>query len=514
MRFIVIILGLAIASWTNAQMNPQSKAITKSFFPDPEVEMTTPAFLKQKGFTTYDEMLTFISTLQSKHSEVVSIRYIGQSQLGVKIPLVHIERKNNVKRKVKVWLQGAIHGDEPASTEAMLFLMDKLLNDKQYSSLLENLIIEIVPMANIDGSAKHERVSANGLDLNRDQTKLMAPESRYLKQAFSDFGAEVALDIHEYMPYRKDYQQFGDFGVVPHYDVMLMYSGNLNVPTNLRDFTKNVFVDNCLQVLDENKLSHIDYFSTDKVRGEIQIRQGSLSARSSATSFALSNAVSSLIEIRGGNLGRTSLKRRVYTGFVVALSYIKTASSRVDDVKDNIAMAIAQPNKQLVVTSRTPKLVQNIDFIDLESNKVKPFEVNLYNAWNAQPDLIRTRPTAYILLPSQLVLVEKLKVLGLQVDVLKQEKVVDVEVFVISEYEQDETKTEQVYRQNVKTSIKQEQRTIPAGSFVVSMNQPKSNLAIEVFEPEAPNSFVSFAVLKVELNQELPIYRYLLKDNL
>jgi len=46
------------------------------------------------------------------------------------------------------------------------------------------------------------------------------------------------------------------------------------------------------------------------------------------------------------------------------------------------------------------------------------------------------------------------------------------------------------------------------------MNQPKSNLAVEVLEPEAPNSFVSFSVLKTELNQELPIYRYLAKTTL
>ena len=39
------------------------------------------------------------------------------------------------------------------------------------------------------------------------------------------------------------------------------------------------------------------------------------------------------------------------------------------------------------------------------------------------------------------------------------------------------------------------------------MNQKRANLIIEILEPEAPNSFVSFGVLETKLNQELPIYR-------
>jgi hypothetical protein len=39
------------------------------------------------------------------------------------------------------------------------------------------------------------------------------------------------------------------------------------------------------------------------------------------------------------------------------------------------------------------------------------------------------------------------------------------------------------------------------------MQQRRSNIVAEVLEPEAPNSFVSFGVLKTEKNQRLPIYR-------
>jgi hypothetical protein len=39
-------------------------------------------------------------------------------------------------------------------------------------------------------------------------------------------------------------------------------------------------------------------------------------------------------------------------------------------------------------------------------------------------------------------------------------------------------------------------------------------LAVEVLEPEAPNSFISFGVLETTLNAVLPIYRYLKTEKL
>lgn len=512
MKIFVLILLSAFTFCCKAQMNPQPKKMTEKFFIDPEIEINTPTFLKKTGFTNYQELISYINALKSKHEDLVTISYIGTSQKGKQIPMIRLIKKNGIDDKVRVWFQGCLHGDEPASTEGMLFLMDKILNEEQYSYLLEKLDICIVPMANIDGNEKLERLVANGLDLNRDQTKLMAPESRFLKQAFSDFDAEVAVDFHEYQPFRRDYQQFGNFGITPHYDVMFMYSGNLNVPNILREYTKELFVNNAQKVLDSNKLTYHDYFTSEKVLGEIQIRQGSISARSSATSYALSNAISGLIEIRGGDLGRTSLKRRVYSTFLVAISYLKTAYDNAPNVKAKINNAVQNPNNQVVIKSKTTSSNEKLKVIDVETNNLIEIEVNLFDAWKTIPTLIRNRPTAYILLPTQETLVERIKILGIQVQQLKSNIDIEVENFIIDEYKKDAVKTEGVFRQEVSAKTAVVRRNFPAGSFVVYMNQKKSNLAIEVFEPEAPNSFVSFSVLETDLNQELPIYRYLSKN--
>lgn len=497
-----------------AQMNPQTNKMTETYFSDPAIEINTPTFLKKKGFTNYDELISFINDKQSKHSDIMTLSYIGKSQRGKQIPMIRLLKQNNNPKKIKVWLQACLHGDEPVSTEGILFLLDKLLNDPEYGYLLDKLEISIIPMANIDGNEKQDRVAANGLDLNRDQTKLMAPESNFLKKAFSDFNAEVALDFHEYQPFRKDYLQLSTYGITPFYDVMFMYSSNLNVPKNLRDYTKTRFVENAAKLLDDNKLSHHDYFTSDKILGELQISQGSVSARSSATSYALTNAISSLIEIRGGGLGRTSLKRRVYSTFLVASSYLKTAYDNLEEVKTEIKTAVDNPNAEVVVKSKSPVSKQMLNVIDLETNKQIEVEVNLADASKVTATLSRTRPTAYILPPTMEVLAGKLKILGIQIQQLTAPIEVEVENYIVTEYQKDAEETENVFRQDVRTKTVMVKRSFPVGSYVIYMNQPKSNLAIEVLEPEAPNSFVSFSVLHTEKNQELPIYRYLAKTTL
>lgn len=515
MKKLIIIFLCIMSVCCKAQSNRQDTKVTEKFFPDPQIEINTPAFQKKKGFTSYQEMMTFVNTQLSKHSDVMNLSFIGKSQKGKEIPLIVLNCKsNNAESKIKVWIQASLHGDEPGSTEGVLYLLDKLLNDSTCSYLLNKLEISIIPMANIDGSEMLDRTAANGLDLNRDQTKLMIPESNILKKTFSDFNADVAIDFHEYQPYRKDYSQFSTYGVVPGFDAMFMYSGNLNVPKNLRDYTKSKFVNNAAKLLDENHLTHHDYFTTDKVLGAVQINQGSASARSSATSYALANTISSLIEIRGVGIGRTSLKRRVQSIFLIAYSYMKTAYDNADEVKAVINQAVDYPNPEVVAKSTIPVEKEKLKMIDLDTNKEIEVEVNLGNAWKSKAIITRKRPSAYILLPDQQALIEKLKILGLQVTELKKSTELEVENYIISDYQKDSEKDEGVYRQEVTAKTQTVTRSFPAGTFVVSLNQRKSNLAVEVLEPETPNSFVSFSILKTDINKELPVYRYLGNSNL
>ena len=246
----ILIFNFLVVS---AQLNQEPKKITKKFFSElNNLENITPALKKKKGFTNYQELLTYIDEKVEKFPEIVSSNFIGESQRGKKIPIIYIKNKNNNdEKKLKVWMQGGLHGNEPASTESLLYLIHLILEDADYKYLLDKIELAILPMANIDGFLKNDRYAANGLDLNRDHTKMMAPETKASKKVFAEFDPHIALDFHEYRPFRKDFAQLSSYGIANPYDVMFLHTGNLNVPENIRVIIDTLFVKNAKISLDK-----------------------------------------------------------------------------------------------------------------------------------------------------------------------------------------------------------------------------------------------------------------------
>lgn len=487
------------------QFNPQPKELTAKFFPEkndlPEV---TPGLKKKKKFTNYQELISYLDGLAKKFPDKVQLSYIGKSKKGKDIPMIRI-RTNTPGTKIRVWMQGGLHGDEPASTESLLYLLYTLLFQENNTSILENIDLAIVPMANIDGYLKQRRNNAEDLDLNRDQTKLMAAESPLLKQAFTRFSPHVSLDFHEYRPYRRDYVKMGTFGVTSLYDVMLLYSGNLNVPEAQRHFTQQRFLDPTRKVLDEAGFRHHDYITPFEEEGHIHFNCGSNNARSSATNFALLNSISTLVEVRGVGLGRTSFKRRTYTGYLIAKSFLEISVKE----KEAILQLLQNPasSSESVITSSRKQYEMNIDFIDIDKAEIIPVKTVIQDAWYSKAKLVRTRPFAYVIEKGQEQLIRKLKTFELLIDTLKNPQELEIEQFYVEKYSNPAEKYEKMKLQEVETRVEITQKTFPAGTYIIRTRQNHGNILSEVLEPEAPNSFVSFGVLPTRSGQYLPIYR-------
>lgn len=508
MRNWIFISIIVCCFSANAQLSPQSKKVTEKFFPDPDININTPAFQKKKGFTTYEELIQFLTNKVAKYPDLLTLTYIGNSQKGKQVPLLTIVKPNIETEKVKVWLQGGLHGNEPGSVEAMLYIIDQLLENKENHYLLDRLHLAILPLANVDGYMKQDRYAANGLDLNRDQTKLKIPESQFLKQTFSDFNADVAVDFHEYRPYRKDFATMSTYGICSLYDAMFLYSGNLNVPEDLRKYTEERFVDAARKKLDENNLYHHPYISTSKHLGEVHFNQGSENSRSSATSYALANSISTLIEVRGVGIGKTSYKRRVQTAFLIGMSYLNTAYEYADELKAKLQEA-ARSKHQASLKTKKEVYISKIKTIDLDKNELIDFEVTIRDALQLTLVKSRARPNAYLIMPEMVEVIERLMILGLKVDFLSEAKELEVERYQISQYQQEAEKYEGEHLQEVKTDVSLVNINFPKGTAIVKMDQERANLAMEVLEPEVKNSFVSFNVIETEQGAILPIYRYI-----
>ena len=97
--------------------------------------------------------------------------------------------------------------------------------------------------------------------------------------------------------------------------------------------------------------------------------------------------------------------------------------------------------------------------------------------------------------------------LGLEFDTINDKKVYSLEQFYVTEYFKEKMKYEGVFMQKIKATLEKVDVKVDEDWLILNMNQRKSNLAIEVLEPEAPNSFVSYSVIPTFKGDTLPIYR-------
>ena len=501
----ILIFNFLVVS---AQLNQEPKKITKKFFSElNNLENITPALKKKKGFTNYKELLTYIEEKVLKYPEIVSSNFIGESQKGKKIPIIYIKNKNNNdEKKIKVWMQGGLHGNEPASTESLLYLIHLILEDADYKYLLDKIELAILPMANIDGFLKNDRYAANGLDLNRDHTKMMAPETKASKVAFANFDPHVALDFHEYRPFRKDFAQLSSFGIANPYDVMFLYTGNLNVPENLRYIIDTLFVKNAKKSLDKLSLRHRHYMKSEKYKGEIHFSTGSNTARSSSNFYALNNGIATLFEIRGVGIGKTSFKRRINSGLAVGFSFLKTAYDNSLFIFDEISRANTYSN-DIVLEHKRSIYTDVVKAIDIESNELIDFETTMHSSKDSHAISKRDRPVAYIIKKNNFGFIEKLKDIGIEYVEIQKDTMIYSGSYRIVDYNDNFKVYEKMKMQSVSTLIEYKDNMFTHGDIFISMNQKRSNLIAELLEPEAPNSYVSFGIIKTSINSQLPIYR-------
>ena len=305
---------------------------------------------------------------------------------------------------------------------------------------------------------------------------------------------------------RADYLKFGRFGVSGYADVMFLYCENANYQKPLKDFVSKTYLPLLENELGKNELTYCKYFTSSSQNGEIHLNMGGGSPRSSATAFGLANTVSLLIEVRGTNIGKANFKRRVYTGYLIALNTLKMANENASEIKKAIRKS-TKSDADIIVTQRRTEELRTMPFIDIQRNKLIDVEIPVRDAGKRKKGIVRKRPFAYALMPGQVVLADRLKALGIQVETVKHEKNVDAEAYIINDYKESDEKFEGFYEQIVKTDIVSKKFYLPKGSFIVKMDQRSSNLAAMVLEPEAENGFVRYRVLPVKQDEELPVYR-------
>ncbi|MEE3136521.1 MAG: M14 family metallopeptidase, partial [Gemmatimonadota bacterium] len=166
--------------------------------------------------TSYEEVMALSKSL-AELSENIHLTTFGYTNEGRALPLLVVGAPGASAAavlgtgKTRVYVQGNIHGGEVCGKEALLMLLRQYAMGR-YPSWTDELVLLIAPIYNADGNERvllrnrprqhgpiggmGQRPNAQGLDLNRDHTKLDSPEARSLVRIMTEYDPHVAVDLH------------------------------------------------------------------------------------------------------------------------------------------------------------------------------------------------------------------------------------------------------------------------------------------------------------------------------
>jgi len=385
----------------------------QEFPPILEKKYKTPAFMKDHGthqFTTQEEMMEFLQNRDKLFSKM-RLFSLGKTQnLGFDIPLVILteeelpaeatwEQAAEILRnngKLNVWYQAQIHGNEPASGEGCLAVIDRLNEDEEARGLLRKMNLIMLPRANPEGAFLFTRTDHDGVNMNRDYILLESVVLKAIHRAYLRFAPSAVIDTHEYIPYGADKDNYSDRVIF--WDIADIRTSSA-VSMNVRRDVKELSMEICGEVFSNAEDMGINIFHYTP----------SVNNATARTYFALEGCLSFLMETAGLGMGRDLFERRVNAQECGVMLYLESIAKHAVQIKETLAAAkrnTAEKGKRTdndnityifqlrSKNCRTPYTAQKKIFYS-DGTLCESRTVAL-----SMPDMpmrVRMRPTAYIL---------------------------------------------------------------------------------------------------------------------
>ncbi len=493
---------------------PQASAVpaaVAAHFPEPALTFATPAFEPGRQAMTRDDELRSILFGLERGSEI-KVLSLGSSQAGRPIEALAFTRPApapvvaasgvaaTATRRPTVVVIAGQHGDEPAGSEALIVIAQELA-DGRLSSVLDRVDVVLVPRANPDGANAFTRAAADGTDINRDHLLLRTPEARALTRLVGELAPVVVLDLHEY-PVDAGFE--AKFGGVQRFDALLQYATVANLPPFITRAAEEWFRQPLVASLKGAGLSSDWYATTTVDPTDRRLAMGGVGPQISRNANGLRNAVSLLVETRGGGLGRVDLKRRVQSQVVAATSVLASAAKHADDLAklrqfvDRETASLACKGEVVVEAAPTPSEYAYA-MIDRDSGEIRRLTVAWDSALQLRALKSRPRPCGYWLAAAESDAVQRLRLLGIEVQQLAE--IAEVRGETYRETGRETLAAPASVAANAGAATRLRVQTTPslldlaAGGYYVSLEQPLANLAVAVLEPEAPSSFAANGVI-------------------
>ncbi|HVG06359.1 MAG TPA: M14 family metallopeptidase [Thermoanaerobaculia bacterium] len=480
------------------------------------------------------ETIEYLQELDRRMPEM-QLGFYGDSPQSRAMPLVVVSKEGAFTPaaalktgKPVVMIQNGIHAGEIDGKDASLMILRDLAMG-QHRELLDKVILVILPIYNVDGHTRVSpynrpnqdgprqgmgfRTTAAGLDLNRDHLKAASPEAQALMKLVSDWRPHLHVDDHVTDGVDHDWVLTWSWAEAP--------QAPLQVDLWLREHMPAVLA--ATEKAGHRAGPYVDLKDGNDPSKGFSSWIGP--PRYATGYYPLRNRPSILVEMHSYK----PYKQRVLANreFLLALlaEVARDPESLIRAVSEAEAATVAlgkpdaKPSTVAVVyeeseaadTIRFPVYAHETiistatggPILRYRRGQVQEMEVPWYH--RPKVALAVPRPRGYLVLPGWPQIEQRLRTHGLhfsRVSETPEGTELEVETIRVSEPKFAPRSYQGLHQVEAKVERRTERRPIPNGAIWIPADQPDFAIAVQLFEPEAPDSLLSWGLLSSVFEQK------------
>jgi len=476
-----------------------------------------------------------------KTSPFVKYTSFGTSPQGRALPLLIVSKDRaftpaEAKRTGKpvILIQSCIHPGESDGKDATLMLVRDIVITGAKRDLLDDAVMLFIPIFSVDGHERFGpfnrinqngpeemgwRVTAQNLNLNRDYMKAEAPEMQAWLRLFHQWLPDFFIDCHV------------TDGIDFQYDVTYAMEPWPNADRELSSWYETRYIPTLLRDVEAAGHGIAPYVIP---REDHDLSQGLIlgasGPRLSTGYCAKQNRPALLVETHM----LKPYKTRVASTYAILESSIRFVGAHRDELRPLLRRI---DERTASLSSRPEPTWIPLRFELTRESRLVPFKGVVttrvqselsgreWLRYSPQPqdtvipyfDSFRVTdsasvPVAYVVPSEWSQFIERTKLHGIHARTLTRDTTAIVEWYQLSEPRWQERPNEGRHPVRFKSELRKERLTIPAGAFIVPMNQRTAQVIMHLLEPNAPDSYVGWGYLDAVFEQKEYAEAYVLEQ--
>ncbi|HET6267943.1 MAG TPA: M14 family metallopeptidase [Acidobacteriota bacterium] len=489
----------------------------------------------------YREVIDYCKRLQQA-SPWIRDSSFGKSPEGRDLPLLTVSSHGrfdaNTAHKagdVVVLIINGIHPGEIAGKEASFMLVRDIAITKQKASLLDHVVLLVVPIFSVDGHermSRYNRINQNGpkemgwratsqnLNLNRDWMKADQPEMQAMLKLYTSWLPDFVIDNH--VTDGADFQ----------YDVLFIMDDHPAVAPEIRHYMIQEFEPALAAAMAKQGHITASYFElkdADDLSQGIEARP--LEPRFSDGYGSLQNRPTVVVETHMLKSFEARIKAHydlmedAFDKFNRDPQALKSAIAKSD--RDSATLgANYDPKAQFPVWVRLDTgesetfAFKGVEYTREKSNvssgtkvhygsKPQTFSIPFFH--KIVPDTIVAPPLGYAIPPQWTFVMERFANHAVQYAKLNHEVTSDFETYRFSDVSFPAAPFEGRFQPRFKTQLVTESRILIPGTAVVWLNQRNNRVILGLLEPQAPDSLMAWGFFNAIFEQKEYAENYILE---